>query len=81
MWDTRRQQHQSLCPIYGTVPVKGLNYRPVSLTSVVAKNSEKIVKDRWLKFLEETNTLSGGHFIFRGGRSCITNLLSFYSSY
>ena len=57
-----------------------LNYRPVSLTSVVAKICEKIVKDIWLKFLEETNTLSGGQFGFRGGRSCITNLLSFYLS-
>ena len=31
-----------------------LNYRPVSLTSIVAKMCEKIVKDIWLKFLEET---------------------------
>ena len=57
-----------------------LNYRPVSLTSVVGKICEKIVKDRLLKFLEETNTLSGGQFGFRGGSSCITNLLSFYLS-
>ena len=34
-----------------------LNYRPVSLTSIVTKMCEKIVKDRYLKFLEETNTL------------------------
>ena len=34
-----------------------LNYKPVSLTSVEAKYCEKIVKDRWMKFLEETNTL------------------------
>ena len=57
-----------------------LNYRPVSLISVVAKICEKIVKERWLKFLEKTNTLSGGQFGFRGGRSCTTNLLNFYSS-
>ena len=38
---------------------------------------KKILKDRWLKILEETNTLSGGQF--RKERSCITNLLSFYS--
>ena len=57
-----------------------LNYRPVSFINVVAKICGKIVKDRWLKFLEETNTLSGGQFGFRGGRTCITNLLSFYSS-
>ena len=34
-----------------------LNYRLASLTSIVAKICEKIVKDRWLKVLEETNTL------------------------
>ena len=50
-----------------------LNYIPVSLTSVLAKICEKILKDRWLKFFEETNTLSGGQFGFRGERSCITN--------
>ena len=35
-----------------------LNYKPVSLTNIVAKICEKRVKDRWLKFSEETNTLS-----------------------
>ena len=55
-----------------------LNYRAVSLTSIVAKIWKKIVKDRWPKFWEETNTLSGGQFGFREGRSCITNLLNFF---
>ena len=36
------------------------NYRPVSLTSIEVKICEKIVNNTWLKFLEETNTLSGG---------------------
>ena len=36
-----------------------LNQRLVSLTSIVATICEKIEKDRWLKFLEETNRLSG----------------------
>ena len=49
-----------------------LNYRPISSTSVVAKIFEKIV-DRWLKFLEETNTLLVGQFGFEGEKSCITN--------
>ena len=68
-------------PIHkGGYKEKTLNYRPVSLTCGVVKIWEKIVKDKWLRFLEETNTLSGGQFRFRGGRSCITILLSFYSS-
>ena len=32
-----------------------------------------------MKLLEEINTHSDGQFGFRRGRSCITNLLSFYS--
>ena len=55
-----------------------LNYRPVSLTSIVVKICEKIVKDRELNFFEEINTLSGGQFEFGRERSCITNLLNFY---
>ena len=70
----------NIVPIHkGRDKEKTLNYIPVSLTSVVAKTYEKIVKDRWLNFLEETNTLSSGQFGFRRGRSCITNLLSFYA--
>ena len=56
-----------------------LNYRPVSLTSVVAKICERIVKARWMQYLEESNILTGRQFGFRSGRSCVTNLLSFYS--
>ncbi len=32
-----------------------LNYRPVSITSVVAKVAERIVKNRWMEYLEETH--------------------------
>ena len=51
-----------------------LNYRPVSLTSVVAKICEKIIKDRWMKYLEENNILTNRQFGFRGGRSWIHTL-------
>ena len=56
-----------------------LNYRPVSLLCILIKVLEGIVRDRWLKFLEEREILSSKQFGFRKGRSCITNLLSFYS--
>ena len=56
-----------------------LNYRPVSLTSVVGKLCERIVKDAWMKILEEGNVLLGCQFGFRRGRSCSSNLMSFYS--
>ncbi len=56
-----------------------LNYRPVSLTSVVAKICEKIIKNRWVKYLEDNKVITEKQFGFRKGRSCLTNFLSFYS--
>lgn len=55
-----------------------LNYRPVSLTSIVCKMCEKIIKKRWVKYLETNNVLTARQFGFREGTSCVTNLLSFY---
>ena len=56
-----------------------LNYRPVSLTSVVCKICERVIKKNWIRFLEDRKLLSDHQFGFRKGRSCVTNLLSFYS--
>ena len=70
----------TIVPIYkGGSKEDLLNYRPVSLTSVIGKLCERIIKDRWIKFLEEMNILSEKEFGFRSGRSCTSNLLSFYS--
>ena len=55
-----------------------LNYRPVSLTSVVCKLLEKIIREKWIQHLEERKMLSEKQFGFRSGRSCVSNLLSFY---
>ena len=55
------------------------NYRPVSLTSVVAKICERIIKNKWSKFLEDNEMLMNCQFGFRKGRSCTTNLLCYYS--
>ena len=56
-----------------TVPIlKGgnkedpLNYRPVSLTSVVAKICERLIRDRWMKHLKESKMLADRQFGFRG---------------
>ena len=46
---------------------------------VLIKVLEGIIRDRWVKFLEEKEILSAKQFGFRKGRSCITNLISFSS--
>ena len=37
---------------------KPLDYRPVSLTSVVGKICERIIKNKWSKFLEDKELLT-----------------------
>ena len=51
------------------------NYRPISLTSVVSKCMEKIVRDRLLKHMMGNGILSERQHGFVPGRSCITQLL------
>lgn len=51
------------------------NYRPVSLTSVVCKVLERLIRDRIAKYLEAENLLSTSQHGFVKGRSCTTNLL------
>ena len=54
------------------------NYRPISLTSVVIKIFEKILKDNITSFLDNHNLILGTQHGFRNNRSCLTNLLEFY---
>ena len=51
------------------------NYRPVSLTSICCKLLEKIIRDDIVKYLEENGFLVDNQHGFRGGRSCLTQLL------
>ena len=52
------------------------NYRPVSLTSVVCKVMESVVRDRIIDHLTVHHLLSDCQHGFIAGRSCTTNLLS-----
>lgn len=52
------------------------NYRPISLTSVVAKVLEKFVRDAIYMHLVDNNLLSKNQHGFTSGRSTNTNLLS-----
>ena len=52
------------------------NYRPVSLTSIVCKMMESILRDQIMKFMDECNLLSEHQHGFRSGRSCVTQLIA-----
>ena len=54
------------------------NYRPISLTSVVCKLMETIIRDNMVKFFEENNIINNSQHGFRSKRSCLTNLLDFF---
>ncbi|CAC5400855.1 unnamed protein product [Mytilus coruscus] len=51
------------------------NYRPVSLTSIVCKTLEKVLRKEIIDHLVTNNLLSDSQFGFRSGRSCILQLL------
>ena len=53
------------------------NYRPVSLTSIVCKVFEKIIKHHIVIHLEQEDLLLPSQHGFRTGRSCLTNLIEF----
>ena len=51
------------------------NYRPVSLTSVLCKSLEKIVREAIMKHLNKNNLLLDCQYGFRQNRGCILQLL------
>ena len=52
------------------------NYRPISLTSIVCKIMESIIRDRILNHLTENNLTNERQHGFVPGKSCFTNLLN-----
>ena len=70
-----------VCPLFKKgSKAKAENYRPVSLTSIVGKLCESIVKDRIVQHLLEHKLLKNSQHGFTSGRSCLTNLLDFFES-
>ena len=53
------------------------NYRPVSLTSLICKTFESIIRDAVIRHLEDNSLLRDSQHRFRKRRSCLTNLLTF----
>ena len=56
------------------------NYRPVSLTSVVCKVLESIIKVAIMEHLGQHKLISVSQHGFLPGRSCLTNLLAYPES-
>lgn len=54
------------------------NYRPVSLTSVISKLIESIVKDSLVKHLDKYSLIRNSQHGFTSGKSCLSNLLDFF---
>ena len=54
-----------------------LNYRPVSLTSVICKVLETIIRDHMTDFLIKPKLINPSQHGFLKARSCLTNLLCF----
>ena len=56
---------------------KSVNYRPVSLTSVICKLLEKNIRDHMVDFLIKHKIMNPSQHGFLKARSCLTNLLRF----
>src|SRR5215813_11252394 len=75
----RDWRHANVVPIFkkGDRGEPG-NYRPVSLTSIVGKLMETIIKERLSEYLEENEILVNYQHGFRKNQSTLTNLIDFY---
>ena len=56
---------------------KSENYRPVSLTSVICKLLERLIKDHMVDFLVKHKLLNSSQHGFLKARTCLTNMLCF----
>ena len=57
---------------------KSENYRPVSLTSVICKLLERLIKDHMVDFLVRNKLLNPSQHGFLKSRSCLTNVMFFW---
>ena len=57
---------------------KSDNYRPVSLTSVVCKLFETLIRDHLVEFLVKHQLINTSQHEFLKARSCVANLFFFF---
>ena len=55
--------------------IEAANYRPVSLTSVVCKLLEGVIRDRFMDYLVNNKLISKDQHGFVRKKACVTNLL------
>ena len=53
------------------------NYRPVSLTCIICKVMESLIKDAIVEHLAKSDLIRSSQHGFTAGRSCLTNLLEY----
>ena len=58
---------------------ESVNYRPVSLTSVICKLLETIFRDHMMNFLIKHKLINPSEHGFRKAKSCLAHLLCFYN--
>ena len=69
----------NIAPLFKKGPRnKPENYRPVSLTSVVCKLLETLIRDHMVEFLVKHKLINTSQHGFLKARSCLTNLLCFF---
>ena len=57
------------------------NYRPISLTSIVCKTKERLIKRRLIIHLEINNLIGDSKHGFRNKRIYLTSLLDFFAEF
>merc|ERR1712240_532989 len=55
------------------------SYRPISLTSLIGKNMERLVLDVMVPFLERNNIISNKQHGFKRKHSCLTQLIEHHN--
>ena len=71
-------RHANVCPVFkkGKKGDPG-NYRPISLTCILCKVMESLLRDAMVKFLLSNNLICSNQHGFLPGRSTLTNLLEY----